>query len=113
MNDSTKKSRKRKPSGPFSKELIDQLLSQVQGKDAESLLGKSGLVGQLKKQLAERMLSAELSHHLSAVAPQGEAVTTATAPAPRPCSTPAGHYNSISRATASRALTPFLLPNIN
>src|SRR3990172_10857987 len=115
MTDNTKayKPRQRKSKGPFSDDLLDQLLSQVQGKDAESLLGKSGLVGQLKKQLAERMLSAELSHHLSAVAPQGEAVTTATAPAPRPCSTPAGHYNSISRATASRALTPFLLPNIN
>lgn len=49
MTDTTKTSRKRKPSGPFSEELIDQLLSQVQGKDAESLLGKSGLVGQLKK----------------------------------------------------------------
>jgi len=34
----------------------------VQNKDAESILGESGLAGQLKKQLAERMLAAELSH---------------------------------------------------
>ena len=59
-----KKLRKRKPKGPFSDELLDQLLSHVKGKDAESLLGESGLVGQLKKQLAERMLAAELTHHL-------------------------------------------------
>jgi putative transposase len=42
--------------------LIDQLLAQVQNKDAESILGESGLAGQLKKQLAERMLAAELNH---------------------------------------------------
>ena len=38
----------------FPDELIDQLLAQVQNKDAESILGESGLAGQLKKQLAER-----------------------------------------------------------
>jgi transposase-like protein len=59
-----KKARKRKPKGPFSDELLDELLLQLKGKDAESLLGSSGLVAQLKKQLAERMLSAELDHHL-------------------------------------------------
>jgi transposase-like protein len=59
-----KKARKRKPKGPFSNELLDQLLAHLKGKDAESLLGESGLVGQLKKRLAERMLSAELTHHL-------------------------------------------------
>ena len=65
MTDPTpKKPRQRKPKGPFPDELIDQLLAQVKGKDAESLLGESGLVGQLKKQLAERMLAAELTHHL-------------------------------------------------
>jgi len=68
MTDATKPSRKRKAKGPFSDELIDQLLSQAQGKDAQGLLGESGVVGQLKKQLAERMLSAELSHHLESEA---------------------------------------------
>lgn len=70
MTDTTKKTRKRKPKGPFSDELIDQLLAQVRGQDAESLLGESGLVGQLKKQLAERMLAAELTHHLKTEAAQ-------------------------------------------
>lgn len=60
MTDTSKKTRKRKPKGPVSDELIAQLLAQVRGQDGESLLGESGLVGQLKKQLAERMLSAEL-----------------------------------------------------
>lgn len=47
----------------FPDELIDQLLAQVQNKDAESILSESGLAGQLKKQLAQRMLASELSHH--------------------------------------------------
>jgi len=68
MTDTTKKARERKAKGPFSDELLDQLLAQASGQDAESLLGESGLIGQLKKQLAERMLAAELSHHLSSEA---------------------------------------------
>lgn len=65
----------KKPKTPklLPDELIDQLLAQVEGKDAESILGESGLAGLLKKQLAERMLAAELSHHLSAEATQGKA----------------------------------------
>lgn len=42
MTDTTKKARQRKPKGPFSDELLDQLLAQLKGKDAESLLGESG-----------------------------------------------------------------------
>jgi hypothetical protein len=61
----TKKPKKQKAPPPFPVELIDQLLAQVQNKDAESILGESGLAGQLKKMLAERMLAAELSHHLA------------------------------------------------
>jgi putative transposase len=56
----------------FPDELIDQLLAQVQNKDAESILGESGLAGLLKKQLAERMLAAELTHHLDTEAKQAE-----------------------------------------
>jgi transposase-like protein len=41
------------------------LLATVQSKDAESILGEFGLAGQLKKMLAERMLSAELTYHLA------------------------------------------------
>lgn len=55
MTETTKKPRKRKPQWPFSNELLDQLLAQVSGKDAESLLGETGLIGQLKKQLALRL----------------------------------------------------------
>jgi transposase-like protein len=66
------KVRQRKPKGPFSDELLDQILSQLKGHDAQSLLGQSGLVAQLKKQLAERMLSAELGHHLSREREQAE-----------------------------------------
>src|SRR5450830_1279834 len=61
----TKKPKKQKTPYPFPVELIDQLLAQVENKDAESILGESGLAGQLKKMLAERMLTAELSHHLA------------------------------------------------
>ena len=63
----TTKTRKTKAKAAklFPDELIDQLLTQVQNKDAESILGESGLAGQLKKQLAERMLAAELNHHLT------------------------------------------------
>jgi transposase-like protein len=65
----------KKPEAPklFPDELIDQLLAQVQKKDAESILGESGLAGQLKKQLAERMLNAELTHHLDTENKQGKA----------------------------------------
>ena len=65
MTDDTKKApRKRKAKGPLPDELVDKLLSELTNKDAKSILGESGLAGQLKKQLAERMLAAELSHHL-------------------------------------------------
>lgn len=60
----SKKRRKKKVPYPFAVELIEQLQGQVEHKDGESILGETGLAGQLKKMLAERMLSAELSHHL-------------------------------------------------
>lgn len=60
-----KKPKKQKAPYPFLVELIDQLLAQVENKDAESILGENGLAGQLNKMLAERMLWAELSHHLA------------------------------------------------
>jgi putative transposase len=61
----TKKPKKQKAPSLIPVELIDQLLAQVQNKDAESILGEAGLAGQLKKMLAERMLAAELTHHLA------------------------------------------------
>lgn len=73
MTDATVSKMSKNPKAPklFPDELIGQSLAQVQGKDAESILGESGLAGQLKKQLAERMLAAELSHHLDAETEQG------------------------------------------
>src|SRR5260364_356310 len=56
----------------FSDERIDPLLSQVQSKDAESLLGETGLAGQLKKRLADRMLEAELNHPLAEQSAHGQ-----------------------------------------
>jgi len=90
MTDTTKKARKRKTPGPFPNELLDQLLSQVSGKDAESLLGESGLVGQLKKQLAERLLSAELSHHLASEATGADAGNHRNGTSPKTVLTPGG-----------------------
>jgi putative transposase len=90
MTETTKKARKRKPSGPFSDELIDQLLAQASGKDAESLLGESGLIGQLKKQLAERMLAAELSHHLASESADEGVGNHRNGASPKTVLTPAG-----------------------
>jgi transposase-like protein len=43
-------------------ELIDKLL---EGRErSAALLGNDGLIGELKKRLAERMLSAEMDEHL-------------------------------------------------
>ena len=82
----------RKPKTPklFSDELIDQLLAQVTDKDAESILGEFGLAGQLKKQLAERMLTAELSHHLTTEALQGKTGNHHNGSSPKTVITPNG-----------------------
>jgi putative transposase len=61
----TKKPKKQKAPELISAELLDQLIAQVEDKNVESILGESGLAGQLKKLLAERMLTAELNHHLA------------------------------------------------
>ena len=45
MTDTKKFARKRKPAGPFSDEMLDQLLARCSGSDAESILGESGLIG--------------------------------------------------------------------
>jgi putative transposase len=45
----------------FDPELLDALLA---GTDAKTVLSSRGLFGELKKALAERMLNAELDHHL-------------------------------------------------
>ena len=54
--------RRKKTESPFSDELIDELL---EGREhGVHLLGNDGLVGELKKRLAERMLETEMDAHL-------------------------------------------------
>ncbi|MHA6853605.1 transposase, partial [Ralstonia pseudosolanacearum] len=81
-----------KPKAPklVPDELIDQLLAQLENKDAESILGESGLAGLLKKQLAERMLAAELTHHLAAEAQQGRSGNHRNGSSPKTVLTPNG-----------------------
>lgn len=57
----------KKDCGPISAELLDQLLA---GRDPKTVLESGGLIGDLKKALAERMLNAELDVHLEAEAEQ-------------------------------------------
>jgi putative transposase len=52
----------------FSKDLLDQLLA---GRDPKSVLESGGLLGDLKKALAERMLNAEMDVHLANEADAG------------------------------------------
>ncbi len=52
----------------FSAELLDQLLA---GRDPKTVLSSDGLVGELKKALAERMLNAEMDLHLANEAEAG------------------------------------------
>ncbi|VCU72609.1 Transposase, Mutator family [Pigmentiphaga humi] len=60
----------KKDTGPFSAELLDSLLS---GRDPKTVLDSSGLIGDLKKALAERMLNAEMDVHLENEAESGVA----------------------------------------
>ncbi len=54
--------KRKKSESPFSDELIDELL---EGREhGAHLLGNEGLVGELKKRLAERMLETEMDVHL-------------------------------------------------
>ncbi len=55
----------KKNPGPFSAELLDALL---EGRDPKTVLDSGGLVGDLKKALAERMLNAEMDVHLGSEA---------------------------------------------
>lgn len=89
----TKKTKEPKAPKLFPDELINQLLAQVQNKNSESILGESGLAGQLKKQLAERMLAAELSHHLASEAEQGKAGNHRNGSSRKTVITPGGELN--------------------
>jgi putative transposase len=54
----------------FSPDLLDRLLA---GRDPKRALDSSGLIGDLKKALAERMLNAEMDVHLAHEAQAGMA----------------------------------------
>ncbi|WP_338861704.1 transposase [Mycetohabitans rhizoxinica] len=92
MTNTTVSKKSKNPKAPklFPDELIDQLLVQVQSKDAESILDESGLAGQLKKQLAQRMLAAELTHHLETEAAQGKSGSHRNGTSPKTVITPNG-----------------------
>lgn len=66
---------------------LDKLIEGVNPSDPQSLFSDAGLFGQLKKALAERMLQAELNHHLEQQrgSQQRPRVITRTAAARRPC----------------------------
>ncbi len=51
----------------FTKELLDELLA---GRDPKTVLSSDGLIGDLKKAIAERMLDAEMDVHLADEAEQ-------------------------------------------
>ena len=57
----------KKKTAAFSADLLDELLD---GQDPATVLQSDGLLGDLKKALAERMLNAELDVHLDAEAEQ-------------------------------------------
>ena len=46
----------------IKKEILDELLKD---KDPKAIFSSEGLLGELKKALAERVLNAEMEHHLS------------------------------------------------
>lgn len=58
----------KKDAGAFSAELLGSLLA---GRDPKTILDSGGLIGDLKKALAERMLNAEMDVHLEAEAEAG------------------------------------------
>jgi putative transposase len=60
--------------------VVDQLLA---GRDPATVFESGGLVDELKKRLAERMLNGELEHHLGGRRRKKRAITV-TATAARP-----------------------------
>ena len=65
----------KKKTAAFSAEVLDELLA---GQDPATLLSSEGLLGELKKALAERMLNAEMAR-IWALRPNNRPAITATA----------------------------------
>jgi putative transposase len=68
----------------IKKDVLDELLA---GADGEDVFGKNGLFDELKKALSERMLNAEMNHHL-------------TQEAAEPGRNQANHRNGYSKKTS-------------
>ncbi len=71
------------------KDTLDQLLS---GRDPKEVFSKDGLLDELKKALAERVLNAELDDHLDSEAAAGKS----------------NHRNGYSKKTVLTALPTFI-----
>ena len=64
-------------------EFLDELIAHGQGKSGQWMLSETGLMGELRRALAERLLRAELPHHLALegrAQPARWGGTTATVP---------------------------------
>ena len=86
----------------FSKELLDQLLA---GRDPKTVFESGGLIGDLKKALAERMLNAEMDEHLANEAEAGLA-TTATAASAKTVLTDRRQARAVDSARPARSVRP-------
>lgn len=84
-------------------EVVDQLLA---GRDPATIFESGGLIDELKKRLAERMLNAELDQHLGNTAEE-DAAAIATATATRPQSPTAASWSLRYRATGTGVSTRY------
>jgi putative transposase len=66
----------------IKKELVDELLKDA---DPKAVFSSEGLLSEIKKALAERMLNAELDQHLQGESACRRLATTVTATARRRC----------------------------
>ncbi len=98
----------------IDKATLDKLLEGVDPNNPQAMFTDARLFGQLKKALAERVLQAELSHHLgsSATHPHRPATTKTAAARNRFWLRKAG-LRSIFHATATAALNRSWSPNIS
>jgi len=63
-NNNNKRLKSNKSKSRISQELLDELMKDYDINNPESLIGKNGLISDLKKALIERALNSELDHHL-------------------------------------------------
>jgi putative transposase len=102
-----KKDKPMTSSKPIPKALLDELLKDYKG--PQDLLGESGLIKQLTKQLAEAALEAEMTTHLGyerhAAEGRGRAATAATGRLARPSRAKPGSMKSRCRGIVRAALS--------